>query len=97
MTLTHLNKKFLQSNPYEANPYGTALVKTIREKLLLPGKTQIDVEENTFEWLLEMTDSTPTASTLGNNFIRITSGDGESFVDVIQFNQVLNVEATKNN
>ena len=83
MTLAHLNKKFLQSNPFEVNPMETALVRTIRAGLLRPRPTQIHAVQDHFKWLLELTDTNPTATRLGTRFIRITGND-ENFIDVIE-------------
>lgn len=92
MTLDHLNQKFLQSNPLPATPFGTALVRTIRERLLIQNTLPVYAGKEVFEWLLEMTGAAPTATTFGTRFLRITK-DGY-FVDVIE-NKALNVEATK--
>jgi hypothetical protein len=88
MTLNHLNTKFLQSNPVPATPFGTALIKQIREAILLHRPDPIHVGEELFDWLLTITETTPTATTQGKKFLRVYSG--ESFVDI---NQVLNSEA----
>ena len=82
MTLNHLNAKFLQSNPVPATPYGTALVRSIRESLLLDRPEPLTVGSELFEWLMEVTESTPTATTNGVEFVRVT-GLNENFVDVI--------------
>lgn len=84
MTLDHLNQKFLQSNPYEVNPMETALIKVIREYILLRNiGNPIVAGEPLFKWLMELTDTNPTATSQGNRFIRITGND-ENFIDVIE-------------
>lgn len=90
MTLTHLNEKFLQSPPLPANPFGTALVKTIREKLLTPNVEPIYASSELFDWLLTMIDSAPTATTFGSRFFRVYKD--EDFIDIIELkpNQDLN-------
>jgi hypothetical protein len=83
MKLEHLNQRFLESNPYEANPLGVALVRSIREKLLTPRPAPLHAGVDLFTWLLEMTDTNPTATSQGVRFVRITVG-AENFVDVIE-------------
>lgn len=82
MTLDHLNKKFLQSNPYDATPYGTALIKEIRNTLLIHRYHSIVAGDVAFNWLLKTTGAAPTATNLGKRFLRVTKDD--NIIDVFE-------------
>lgn len=81
MTLTHLNQSLLDSPALPVTRYGNDLVKSIRESLLLHRPEPLRVPEQSFRWLLSLTETKPTATTNGVQFVRVQSG--ENFVDVI--------------
>lgn len=83
MKLEYLNERFLQSNPHDSNEWQVDLIRSIREKMLLPRPDPIRATKAQFNWLLWLCDINPTATSNGVEFVRVT-GLNENFLDVIK-------------